>query len=82
MGGYFYKNVDVEVELDEDDIIDYLKDCKPEEVKEILEAADHTKEIENVDDGTLYDEYFYEHFLKVKEEYTLQQFEEMMPVKR
>ena len=75
-----YKEVELEIEWD--DIVDFLNSSSKKDVRNIIEETAHedllTDEITN---ESVYDVYFYEHFGRVKEEYTLEQFQRMMPVK-
>ena len=71
---------DVYIDLDEDDIKKILSQINPNELIQIQRTMKNRFDDDKVvSDERLGDILMYEHFLKIKDKYTLEEFEERMP---
>jgi hypothetical protein len=74
-----YQEVDVEVTIDVDDVVEYIKDYAGEhDLKEIRETLSVESPLPT---GTLVDVMKLDLFRKVSEKYTLEQLEELLDIK-
>ena len=76
-----YKDVEAEFDVEESDIIDIFRDLSYKEMMEYWETAHNGNSEIVLHDQYCYDVLFDEWFGKVKEQYSLQQAENLISVK-